>query len=77
MTHEQLEKAKELSILIAVKKEQLEKRLPLQKERNNISVYSNSNYLTIPESIKDTVLLLIENEYKKEIELLEKQFKEL
>ena len=77
MTEEQLERANKLTQSIKHRKEQLEKRLPQQKSRSELNIISSGDYLAIPVSIKDTVLLLIENEYKKEIEKLEKEFKEL
>ena len=77
MTLEQLERANILTQSIKHKKEQLEKKLPLQQQKNDLNIVSYGDYLSIPLSIKDTVLLLIENEYKKEIENLEKEFKEL
>lgn len=77
MTNEQLEKAKELANLIKIQKEQLEKRLPRQRQSREIQLYSESNYLNVPNTIRDTILLLIENELKKDIEKLEEEFKEL
>ena len=78
MTPEKLKRANEIVESIKFNTEQV-------KKLNDTKNYSNSEFkisvinhsYKIPTKILDTVLLLIENEYEKEIENLEKEFKEL
>ena len=78
MTPEKLKRANEIVGSIKYNTEQV-------KKLNDTKNYSNSEFkisvinhsYKIPTKILDTVLLLIENEYGKEIENLEKEFKEL
>jgi len=78
MKLENLKRGNEIIGAIKFNNEQIEKL-------NNTRDYSPSEYKVsvvnhsykIPSSIRDTIILLIENEYKKENEKLEKEFKEL
>ena len=78
MTPEKLKRANEIAGSIKYNTEQV-------KKLNDTKNYSSSEFkisvinhsYKIPTKILDTVLLLIENEYEKEIENLEKEFKEL
>lgn len=79
MTLETMEKAKEIQGKIVHKKEQLrliEKSKEYNKSISRI-ILVNNIHIVIPKAIEDTIFLLIENEYKKDIENLEKEFKEL
>lgn len=79
MTLEAMEKAKEIQGKIVHKKEQL-RLIGKSKEYNKSiirSILVNNIYIGIPKSIEDTIFLLVENEYKKDIENLEKEFKDL
>lgn len=78
MTLDQLESAKKIKSRVDGYYEQLNK-LPNFREYSNdaLRVNYNNNYLIVPASIKDTILLLIEAEYNKDIEKLKKEFKEL
>ena len=78
MTPEKLKRANEIVGSIVFNTEQVKKLNDTKSYSNwdfKISVASHS--YEIPTKILDTVLLLIENEYEKEIENLEKEFKEL
>ena len=78
MTPEKLKRANEIVESIKFNTEQVKKLNDTKNYSNwvfKISVSSHS--YKIPTKILDTVLLLIENEYEKEIENLEKEFKEL
>ena len=78
MTPEKLKRANEIVESIKFNTEQVKKLNDTKNYSNwgfKISVSSHS--YGIPTKILDTVLLLIENEYEKEIENLEKEFKEL
>ena len=78
MTPEKLKRANEIVESIKFNTEQVKKLNDTKNYSNSgfkISVISHS--YKIPTKILDTVLLLIENEYEKEIENLEKEFKEL
>ena len=78
MTPEKLKRANEIVGSIKYNTEQVKKLNDTKKYSNSefkISVINHS--YKIPTKILDTVLLLIENEYEKEIENLEKEFKEL
>ena len=78
MTLEQLESAKKIKSKVDGYCEQLNRISNFREYRsNNLMVNYNNNYLIIPASIKDTILLLIEAEYNKDIEKLKKEFKEL
>lgn len=79
MTIEQLEKAKEIQSKIVHKKEQL-RLIEKSKEYNRgatRSISVSNYYISIPKSIEDIIFLLVENEYKKDIENLEKKLDDL
>ena len=78
MTPEKLKRANEIVGSIKFNTEQVKKlndTKSCSKSEFKIGVINHS--YKIPTKILDTVLLLIENEYEKEIENLEKEFKEL
>ena len=78
MTPEKLKRANEIVGSIKYNTEQVKKLNDTKKYSNSEFKISVINYsYKIPTKILDTVLLLIENEYEKEIENLEKEFKEL
>ena len=80
MTKETLDRANEIK-----KREKIvSDRLNVIKDINNYLIESpfvlkadDRGYVEIPSNLKDTILLLVEAEYKKELEKLEKEFNEL
>lgn len=81
MTVEKLEKAKDIQSQIVYKKEQLRLIEKSKEYKNNnrlLNVQNTSGFnIVIPKTMEQTIYMIIESEYKMQIENLEKEFKEL
>lgn len=81
MTIEKMNKAKDIQSQIVYKKEQLrliEKSKEYKNNNRSLSVQNTTGFnIVIPKSIEQTLYLLVEAEYKTQVQNLEKEFEEL
>lgn len=81
MTIEKMNKAKDIQSQIVYKKEQLrliEKSKEYKSSNRVLGVQNTAGFnIVIPKSIEQTLYLLIEAEYKTQVQNLEKEFEEL
>lgn len=76
MTNEKMDKAKELSQDIKYIQEQLQ-RIELVSGKAKTEISSNNRSFTLPQEIKEIIILISKADYEKKLKQKQKEFEEL